>query len=366
MIISYILLFKVYIAETAEANLRGLLIGAPFVSYSLGILIVYALGSTLHWRTVAWCGNILPAMAAVALLLIPETPVWLIRHQKYVRAAKALKFLRGNDILAKKELNEMRQRFEKESTLIANVNKENIFRLCCRPEAFKPLVIVLVFSLLQMLSGTYIVVFYAVDIIGEFGADIDLRTAAIWTATVRMLCTIVFCVIILLIRRRTILLVAGFGSGLSCLVLSIYLHLTPADTARTALDITVASICLLIYIVFNTAIMVMPGVMTGELFPAKIRGRTAGIVFAITNIALFLLAKAFPLISVSIRMKGVFLLFAGASFVMTLFVFMFQPETKGSTLDQIEDYFRGNNWFWFKRGSLDHSKTIPTTINAPI
>lgn len=357
---------QVYIAETAEANLRGILIGAPFVSYSLGILIVYALGSSLHWRTVAWCGNILPSLAALALFLVPETPVWLVRHQNYQRAFEALQFLRGNDILAKRELNEMRHRFEREAITAAdqNLETENIIRLCCRPEAFKPLVIVIVFSLLQMLSGTYIVVFYAVDIIGEFGADIDLRTAAIWTALVRMICTIVFCIIILLIRRRTILLVAGFGSALSCLVLSGYLHFTQDELKRSSMDVMVASVCLLIYIVFNTANMVMPGVMTGELFPARIRGRTAGIVFAVTNIALFLMAKVFPLVSLSIRMKGVFLVFASASLVMALFVFMFQPETKGRTLDEIEDYFRGGHWFWFKGNQRKSNRTISTATTA--
>lgn len=32
----------------------GMLVGVPFVAYSSGILIVYALGSLLHWRLVSW------------------------------------------------------------------------------------------------------------------------------------------------------------------------------------------------------------------------------------------------------------------------------------------------------------------------
>jgi hypothetical protein len=37
-----------------------MLVGVPFVSYSSGILLVYALGSFLHWRMTAWCGLLLP------------------------------------------------------------------------------------------------------------------------------------------------------------------------------------------------------------------------------------------------------------------------------------------------------------------
>lgn len=118
---------------------------------------------------------------------------------------------------------------------------------------------------------------------------------------------------------------------------------------KMAADVIVAGVCLLIYISFNTSLMVMPGIMIGELFPAKIRGRTAGAVFAAMNVALFAFTKAFPLIHLSIKMKGVFMIFAVASFVVSIFMWLFQPETKGRSLEQIEDYFNENNWLWFKR-----------------
>ncbi|GBP03489.1 hypothetical protein EVAR_73378_1 [Eumeta japonica] len=65
----------------------------------------------LHWRTVAWCGNSLPALAALALFFIHESPVWLLRHNKLDKALKSLTFLRHD--FRPKELNEM-QRLSKE------------------------------------------------------------------------------------------------------------------------------------------------------------------------------------------------------------------------------------------------------------
>uniref|UniRef100_A0A1A9V8D1 Major facilitator superfamily (MFS) profile domain-containing protein n=1 Tax=Glossina austeni TaxID=7395 RepID=A0A1A9V8D1_GLOAU len=356
---------QVYIAETAEPNLRSLLIGAPFVSYSIGILIVYALGSAYHWRAVAWYGNVLPALASLAIFFIPESPPWLLRHEKLSGALKALTFLRGNELEAQKELNNMSERLERERA--ATTTNENIFQLCCQRVAIKPLIIVITFAALQILSGTFIVVFYAVDIIAEFGAEFDTRTAAIWTAVVRMLCTFIFCVVLLFIRRRPILILSGIGSGLSCLILSFYMFAKEGKT-KTNVDIIVAGVCLLTYIAFNTSLMVMPGIMIGELFPAKIRGRTAGAVFAAMNVALFALAKGFPYIHLNIRMKGVFLMFAIASFLVSIFMFMFQPETKGSSLEQIEDYFSESNWLWLKRGrkykTVNNSNEDEACINS--
>lgn len=351
---------QVYIAETAEPNLRSLLIGAPFVSYSLGILIVYALGSTLHWRTVAWCGNILPALAAAAIFCIPESPAWLLRKKKQSQALKALSFLRGNEISAQKEMNEMSERLESEQSTITK--EENIFKLLCRREAIKPLATVILLSLLQMCSGTFLVVFYAIDIISEFGANFNTNTAAIWTAVVRMICTLIFCVILLFVRRRRILIISGIGSGLCCLALSVYMYMH-VDQPKTGTDVMIAASCLLVYIAFNTPLMVMPGIMIGELFPAKIRGRTAGGVFAAMNIALFCLTKAFPVVQGVLRMRGVFMVFAIASFMVSFSMFLVQPETKGRSLEQIEDYFKGDHWIWFKRDKSykavkTHSKNV--------
>lgn len=53
-----------------------MLVGVPFVAYSSGILLVYALGSLLHWRLAAWCGLLLPICSFMAILAAPESPTW--------------------------------------------------------------------------------------------------------------------------------------------------------------------------------------------------------------------------------------------------------------------------------------------------
>lgn len=300
----------------------------------------------MYWRNVAWCANILPLAAVVSIYLIPETPAWLLRNGYESRALKALTFLRGSEISAQKEANDMKQRLAKERATTRT--NENIFRLCCQRVAMKPLVIVIVFSLLQMFSGTFIVIFYAIDIISEFGADFDNKHAAIWTAAVRVVCCMIFCAILIFVRRRRIMMISGIGSGIFCLALSAFMY-ARVGQPKMDYDVLVAGVCLLGYIVFNTALMVMPGIMIGELFPARIRGRTAGGVFASMNVALFIFAKKFPALQAYLKMRGVFLVFGVSSILLTVFMCLFQPETKGRSLEHIEDYFNGDNWLWFRR-----------------
>ena len=69
----------------------GMLVGVPFVAYSSGILLVYALGSLLHWRLAAWCGLLLPMLSFVSILAAPESPTWLARKGYYDKARKGKK-----------------------------------------------------------------------------------------------------------------------------------------------------------------------------------------------------------------------------------------------------------------------------------
>lgn len=341
------------IAELAEPKLRSLLIGAPYVAYSIGILIVYLLGSLFDWRIVAWSGLVLPILSAISLLKIPESPTWLVRNNKTKEAYRALLTLRGEESIAQNELNNLVTAFEKEKD--SQTPNENIIQLVMQRTAMKPLLIVNIFQVLQLFSGTFLVVFYATDIISEFGSDVDANKASVLTSVVRVACTTLFCFLLLIIKRRTILNVSGIGSGISSLALGFYLMYTVGEP-RTEFDIYFASICMILYIAFNTPLMVMPGVMIGELLPGKIRGRAGGWVFAIFNISLFGLTKVFPLVKIVIKTHGVFIMFGVASLLAWLFIFFTLPETKGKQLSEIEDYFRQDNWFWVTRNKKNNFK----------
>lgn len=82
----------------ADPKLRGFLTGGTLAFYCLGILIIYALGACFTWNIVAFCGSILPVIALIALILIPESPAWLVRQKKPDKARKALLWLRGGNI----------------------------------------------------------------------------------------------------------------------------------------------------------------------------------------------------------------------------------------------------------------------------
>lgn len=344
---------QVLLAEIAEPRLRGLLIGAPFVSYSMGILLVYALGSYFHWRHVAWAGTILPLMSFVAIMFMPETPVFLARNNKLKQASRALTWLRGCPIQAKRELQQLVDRTKTETEESAN---QSLWQTLTKVSLIKPLIIINGFHILQILSGTYLVVFYAVDIISDMGgSDINSLQAAVLTAAVRLAFTFLYCFLLLMMPRRMMVIGSGIGSGISCLAIAIFMYIR-LDAVKTPIDTYVAATFILIYIGTNTGFMTMPGIMIGELLPAKIRGRIAGNLFTIFNLLLFGVAKGFLYAKQIFKTQGLFLIFGIASFGASLLLYLMLPETKGRTLHDIEDYFQRPNWLWITRKRQDEGE----------
>lgn len=67
-----------YVAEITEPHLRGVLGALSSTTVILGSISQFILGDFLHWRKVVLYNTVVPVIALISLLLIPESPHWLI------------------------------------------------------------------------------------------------------------------------------------------------------------------------------------------------------------------------------------------------------------------------------------------------
>ena len=70
---------------------------------------MYVIGVYLKWQWLAVVGAVIPALLAVLMVFIPETPRWLVTHSKMEKAEKSLKWLRGGGAHISEELCEIEQ-----------------------------------------------------------------------------------------------------------------------------------------------------------------------------------------------------------------------------------------------------------------
>lgn len=341
---------QVYLGEISEPRLRGLLIGTPFVAYSLGVLYVYALGGSLPWRSVAHLCTVLPALALLVLCFSPESPTWLARKGRFHEASAAFARLRGHPEIAQRELHELISAREKEK---ANGEEQlKFFATIARPSVLKPLLLINTFNILQILSGSYVVIFYAVDILKAAGGSMDPHAAANASAIVRLGITVLACILLLRMTRRTLVLISGAGTAITTLAMAGIL-------SRGMGEGLTPPILLLTYVAFNTlGFFLLPGLMIGELLPTKVRGLCGGYIFCIFNAVLFGFTKLYPIMAEEVGMAGVFAIFGTSAAIATVVLFLLLPETKGRSLLQIEQYYQKSNVLWITRNKALDSDAV--------
>jgi hypothetical protein len=264
---------------------------------------------------------------------------------------KALAWLRDSDETAKNELKQTIEHIENEKNNRKHTS-QSFFSIIKQPSVLKPLILINVFNVLQILSGTYLIVFYAVDIITEicnFGDAMQISTmqSAVITAFIRLLLTIVYCYLLLKCHRRKLYLASCFFSGVFALMLSTFLYVK-GNATKSFGDLIFIGLLMLLYISFNSPLMLVPGIMVGELLPLRVR-HWSGIIFTAFNLMLFGVTKLFPVLKFILKSRGLFFMFGCSSLFASVLFYWLLPETKNRTLNDIEDYYQQSNWLWQRR-----------------
>jgi hypothetical protein len=223
------------------------------------------------------------------------------------------------------------------------------------PSILKPFFIAHILNLFQILTGTFLVVFYAVDMISETQNDatgLDSFTVAQLTAFVRLVFTLVANALLYFVRRRTHTIAASGVCACAALTLScfLFIQLKTRLSFPPEINMWITNTLILVFIAANTcAFLAMPSAITSEILPVKIRGVACGYIYAVNDVLQFCVSKIYPLLKDTLGMHGVFLVFGVNALLSSIFSYMFLPETQGKSLPQIEEYFRNNNLFWIKR-----------------
>ena len=80
-------------------------------------------------------------------------------------------------------------------------------------------------------------------------------------------------------------------------------------------------------------------VVLAEIFPNKVRGTAMAIATSALWIGSFLLVILFPILNNALGAHGTFWVYAGICFIGFLFILKKLPETKGKTLEEVEQFF---------------------------
>nr|XP_022907727.1 facilitated trehalose transporter Tret1-like isoform X2 [Onthophagus taurus]XP_022907728.1 facilitated trehalose transporter Tret1-like isoform X2 [Onthophagus taurus]XP_022912396.1 facilitated trehalose transporter Tret1-like [Onthophagus taurus] len=349
----------VYMAEISSPKLRGMFTTASAIFFSLGILVVYFLGFLMpsNWSKISLITSIFPVISmTITTFFLPESPQWLIAKNMDLEAKKNLTKIFGlgettglvqDEILAligNRDQNLARNPNNKKSSFLRSVLKK--IRHFQKPACYKPFVIVLSYFFFLQFSGTFVIIFYAIDIVKEAGViSTDPYLIIVLIASTRLAGAILISSISKKLGHRPPSIISGVGMTLCMITLFIYLYLIHlgiiGDDLKTKLSWL--PIFLLVFYFFTTTLgfLTVPFAMAAEVFPTKIRGLATGLVTCLAYGFNFIILKSYPTMLKSMGNYGVFCFYGVMSFIGTIFIITCLPETKGKTLSEIEEYFSG-------------------------
>ncbi|XP_074111702.1 trehalose transporter 1 isoform X2 [Cotesia typhae] len=331
------LVLPVYLGETLQPEVRGVLGLLPTACGNIGILICFASGMYLNWSMLAFFGACIPIIYFLLGLLIPETPRWYVSKGKTKRARKALEWLRGKSVDVTEELSAVEKTHldsEKESST-SSVGE--LFK----PNHIKPLMISIGLMFFQQFSGINTVIFYSTKIFEESGSSIDKNISSIIIGVVNFVATFMATAVIDRLGRKILLYISSVVMIITLMTLGTFLYLKDSN-----FDVSnfgwLPLACIVIYIIaFSMGFGPIPWLMMGEILPAKIRGGAASVTTGFNWFCAFLVTKTFQNIIELIKITGAFWMYGGICVVGLLFVILFVPETSGRSLEEIEKKLRG-------------------------
>jgi len=329
---------QVYSAEIADPKYRGVMGALPEAAVALGSLLCYVFGDMMNWRYLALTSALVPMVPLfISMLVLPESPQWLTKKGKLELAEKAIKFFRGDDYNAKAEVHVIRENIvEKDGAEISILEQLKLFRYA---RNWKPILLVFLVFMCGQFSGFAVVVNYTVDIFNAANTGIDASLSAIIVALVRFLSTLLSAALLDKVGRRPLLAISAVGSSLGMLLIGVFFFLKEhhPDTAATMGWLPLTS--LLLYVFFNElGYGPIPWLLSGELIPLAVRTLGNGVAVTAYSLFAFVISLTFPLLTNLLSQYTTFWLYAAFSLLGLLLAWKL-PETKGKSLEEIEEYF---------------------------
>ena len=223
-----------------------------------------------------------------------------------------------------------------------------------------PLIIGVGLLMFQQFNGAIAVIFNCASIFSSAGFT-DGKAVSITVAAVQFAANIFTCLVVDRFGRRILLLVSSVMMCISQFGLGFYfeLYLPPNDNGHpvntSALPSVFPSIAhkipsdqlswlaitslVMFNIFFGLAWGPLPWLVMSEIFPLRIRGPASGGATLMAFLCAFLVTRTFSPLQDVLTPQGTYWFYGGLCLLAYIFVFLIVPETKGRTLEEIENYF---------------------------
>jgi SP family sugar porter-like MFS transporter len=338
-------LSPMYIAEITPGSVRGAFVSINQLTIVIGILAAQMInwqiaepvtpGAQVHeimnswngqmgWRWMFYACTIPAGLFFILMWFVPESPRWLAKNSRsHGKVHKILERIGGNDY-AESELVSI------EETLKATAGK-NDFSILKQPGVSKLLILGIVIAVFQQWCGINVIFNYAQEIFSTAGYNVsDILFNIVITGSVNLIFTFVGMFTVDKFGRKALMLLGAGGlAGIFAVIGSMYFfHI---QGVPLLIMVVVAIAC------YAMSLAPVTWVVLSEIFPNRIRGFAISIATFFLWAACFILTYTFPLLNQVLKASGTFWLYGVICILGFWFILKRLPETKGKSLEEIEN-----------------------------
>ncbi len=323
-------LSPMYVAEVSPPAVRGRMGATYQLSITAGILVSYFINYWLrnlgpwNWRWMFISGVLPSVVFFSALLWAPETPRFLFKAGRREDALRLLSRIMGPAEAAAEAV-------EIESSLAVPSSTQSFLRSGMLRRA---LLVGFVLAILIHVSGINTIIDYSPIIFRSAGWKIDAALFSTFViGGINFLFTLISFWTIDRYGRKPLYIIGSMGMAVSLLAL------VAAEAMGRFRGWLVLGVIGLYIAFFASCIGPVFWTLVPEIFPNRVRGKAMVVPVLTQWIANAVVVLFFPLAFHRVGKVVTFSFLALMALAQALFAWWFVPETKGKTLEQIEDHW---------------------------
>jgi SP family xylose:H+ symportor-like MFS transporter len=322
------MLCPMYIAEISPAEVRGRNVAINQLTVVIGILVTNLVNYFLadhgadSWRWMFGLGVVPSAIFLIGVTWLPESPRWLMKSGQPEKAKVILNKI-GSVGFAEATFKAV----EKSLVGATKQSYAMVFEKAVRPAV----VVGITLAVFQQFCGINVVFNYTSTIFESVGANLNrqlFETVAI--GVVNLVFTLLAMWQVDKLGRRPLMLYGSLGLSILYIILAFLLqNHFPAGLVSIFVLLAIST--------YAISLAPVTWVLISEIFPNNIRGVASSVAIVSLWGAYFILVFTFPILAKILGAYGPFYLYAVICFLGFLFVKVKVKETKGQTLEELEE-----------------------------
>ncbi|XP_037870098.2 facilitated trehalose transporter Tret1 isoform X1 [Bombyx mori] len=330
----------IILSEYTSPKYRGVFLTIKSATFYWGVWCANAIGTFLHWKYIPLTAIVLILYNFVSFLW-PESPHWLASEGRFEECARSYFWLMGKN---ESTIQELERLVNSQKECIKNrrtFDRHRIFEILTAKLFYKPTLVCIVMMLQYNFTGKIVCAMYAIDIIKRItGSESTAYYVMLLLDGVTVLGMYFGCFLTRVVKRRSLLMTSGTTSVIFLCILSLYLYLINLAFINESRFVTIG-----LLVGFSLSVSIGPVILListhAELTPLKYKSHCMAVAAISYNIVSGTLLKMSPYIFLAFGMHGTFLFYGLTSGSCLLILYFCLPETKDKTLQEIEDYFEG-------------------------